>query len=1827
MKKRILSIALMLGTILTLLTVSALAADTTPSKPAVGTGSSDSPYQISSAAELYWFAGLVNGTLTDGTAQNTTACAALISNITVNSQVLEGGSLVSDTSSLIRWTPIGGNTDASGYASGPKYSGVFDGGNHTISGLYFDDEGKQYVGLFGYCEGAIIKDLKLADSYIHGSQRVGGICGTSYLNSSISGCTNGAAVSASPYTANAYVGGICGENNRASIEKCGNTGAASANTSIESYCGGICGYNSGYTDIKSTISNCWNAGAASAAKGGGGICGRNHEYASITSCFNYGAVSNNTDCGAAVGVNGSSNTTLSNCYFDTNTSVSNGIGYDYSGSGSVSGKTTAEFSSGEVCYRMNNGVSDGTQAWYQYIDTGTLDTYPQFSGGRVIQSGYRYTNDNLTVVRVSFKDYAPGKTWDGATLANPTEAQLTLENTSYGNVTFTWYKNSVDEANKLSSAPSGAGTYYVVASVAETETTSAAITVSTAIIISQSTATIELSGSSFSYTGSAIEPAVTVQDSSTGAVVDTNEYTVSYSNNTNAGTATVTISDVAGGNYTINATMNFTITKLTPSLTVFPTPENSTSLGSSVSLIISIGCAAPIPPGTITIKDGETTIASNIAITSFDVSYTWTNPSGGTHSITAVYTPSADSTGSNYNGSTSQALSYKIIKPAQAALSITGQPASVTYLDSFTLGTSGGTGDGAVTWVVTDGGSYAAVAPAAGAVSITGVGSVTITATKAGGDNYEDATATYTFAAAKAEPNVGMVSYGSTDLIYPATALTTVNGKLTKSGAAAGTLALADGMIFTVGTNDYTWVFTPSDSANYQTAIGTISLTVTADTLSSIEAAGTPGKTAYNYGDTFDKTGLTIIANYVSGNTGVVTNLVTSASLAVGQTSVTLSYTEGGVTKTCTVSGITVNKATAAITGVSVPNRVYNGSTIAPTGAAICKVGDTDVTNGCGTLVYTYTGTGSTSYADSSISPTNAGTYKLVVSLADGNANYTGASDAINFTIVPKQLAITGLTATNRAYDGTSAVTLTGGILDGKVGSDDVTATIPVSGTINGAGIGTGKTVTVTKPELSGSTAANYTLADISGVTVDIAPAQIIITGDGTVAVTKPYDGTTAAGILNGALTFSGKIGSEDVSVTATPGTYAADAVDAGTGKTVTLTLALNGTAAGNYALASSSCAFTGAAITKGTYGTAVSANVSAMVHKTSTGTVTPSVFTLPAGFKNAAIVSVTETEDTDSILTISGTAYTIVPTAVPQSAACTVVISSDNYENVTATLTFPATNQEEAAITASIASKTYDGKTVSVTPTSATPGLTYSYQWQKNTGSPDTPSWETLAPNTAPKDAGSYQVMITGQSDTHMGIKTVTFTIAKATVVAVADNKSMTTGGTLPTFTVSYTGIVSGDTADSIFTTKATASCTADGKTAGSYTIAATTPSLTTAAASNYTLGASVNGTLTVSTPSYNGGSSSGSNRDTVRISSGTDQISASVSISGGTATISVTDAQAKAVASDAKTAGTVKLDVSEKKTDSVVAPSKLIFAADGAALEVALSTGTVTLDEAALASVKGKGDIKLSVETVSHSALTDRQKEVLGNQAETALMVDVTLYAGGNRTSTFGNGKITVSVPYTPKSGENADNITVWFLKDDGTIEPKSGFYANGKVTFTTEHLSQYLIVNFPFADVTETAWYYSGVAYAYNNGLFAGTSATAFSPDTAMTRQMIWMVLARMDGKAPADLEAARTWAMKNGISDGTNPTNSLTREQMATILYRYAQYKGYDTTQGGMAIREFADYDSIPEYALTAMDWSVNAGLIQGSDNHLMPTDTATRAQAATILQHFFQNVVK
>ena len=165
--------------------------------------------------------------------------------------------------------------------------------------------------------------------------------------------------------------------------------------------------------------------------------------------------------------------------------------------------------------------------------------------------------------------------------------------------------------------------------------------------------------------------------------------------------------------------------------------------------------------------------------------------------------------------------------------------------------------------------------------------------------------------------------------------------------------------------------------------------------------------------------------------------------------------------------------------------------------------------------------------------------------------------------------------------------------------------------------------------------------------------------------------------------------------------------------------------------------------------------------------------------------------------------------------------------------------------------------------------------------------------------------------------------------------------------------------------------------------------------------------------------------------------------------------------------------------------------------------------------------------------------------------------------------------------------------------------------------------------FTDVPAGSWYEEAVNYVHEKGLMNGTSSNAFSPNANTTRGMIVTILARVEGvntNGTPWYAAGQKWAMDNGISDGTNMPGVITREQLATILYRYAKQKGYDVSKSA-ALTAFSDADKVSGYASEAMQWAVAEGLLQGSNGKLDPQGSATRAQVATILMRFMEKIAK
>ena len=361
-------------------------------------GTKDTVYEISNAGQLYWFAGLVNGTL-DGVEQNTLANAILTANITVNENLLdslqydtEGN--VSNGSDFITWTPI---ADWMGNRT-TQYSGTFDGNNKTVSGLYFNGD-STCIGLFGSSESdGNIKNVGVVDSYFKGNDHVGGVCGNNA--GTITNCYNAGNLTA--IEPSATIGGICGYNNGGTVTNCYNTGTVTATGSVASV-GGVCGCST------APISNCYNIGTVTATSSSAdisGICG-----------YNFGPIKN--------------------CYYLADTEDENG------------GKTTEQFASGEVAYLLSQGCSTGVGD-----DAETYDG--SIWGQKLGENGDTYPVLDITkrVYQVDKYDGCEGKP------GSSTKVYSNQSTSIYGEHSFAY--EPVENGNAIKAACSECGATYTV---------------------------------------------------------------------------------------------------------------------------------------------------------------------------------------------------------------------------------------------------------------------------------------------------------------------------------------------------------------------------------------------------------------------------------------------------------------------------------------------------------------------------------------------------------------------------------------------------------------------------------------------------------------------------------------------------------------------------------------------------------------------------------------------------------------------------------------------------------------------------------------------------------------------------------------------------------------------------------------------------------------------------------------------------------------------------------------------------------------------------------------------------------------------------------------------------------------------------------------------------------------------------------------------------------------------------------------------------------------------------------------------------------------------
>ena len=418
--------------------------------------------------------------------------------------------------------------------------------------------------------------------------------------------------------------------------------------------------------------------------------------------------------------------------------------------------------------------------------------------------------------------------------------------------------------------------------------------------------------------------------------------------------------------------------------------------------------------------------------------------------------------------------------------------------------------------------------------------------------------------------------------------------------------------------------------------------------------------------------------------------------------------------------------------------------------------------------------------------------------------------------------------------------------------------------------------------------------------------------------------------------------------------------------------------------------------------------------------------------------------------------------------------------------------------------------------------------------------------------------------------------------------------------------------------------------------------------------------------TPAPSGGGSSGSSSApaiTVPVSGSGDTVHVSASVSGSTAEVKeIKSAELDKIGTDSAVVidlsglnkGVTGVTLSTDTIDSICKTE-----ADGVTIK--LPSAELRVDRQTLAAVTEQAagsKVRLVVEpdSTARGTMTAAQKSTLAGMKNAAAL-EAYFVSNGTRIHDFKGGSVELSIPYRAEGA-----IRAWFLKEDGTREPVSARYDKENAQLILHHFSHYVIEELDssaaytvcakddscplgaFGDLTAAAWYHDGVHYCLENGLMRGASGGKFLPDGSTTRAQLVTILWRLEG-SPETTGAARfsdvaggawyteavRWAAGCGVvkgydNGGFGPNDAVTREQMAAILYRYAQHKGYDVSAGeDTNILSFDDAFAVSEYAIPAMQWACGSGMVRGIAQKggmlLAPRDTTTRAQAATLIMRF------
>jgi len=808
-----------------------------------------------------------------------------------------------------------------------------------------------------------------------------------------------------------------------------------------------------------------------------------------------------------------------------------------------------------------------------------------------------------------------------------------------------------------------------------------------------------------------------------------------------------------------------------------------------------------------------------------------------------------------------------------------------------------------------------------------------------------------------------------------------------------------------------------------------------------------------------------------------------------------------------------------------------------------------------------------------------------------------------------------------------------------------------------------------------------------ASVAVRIGKKPLTITG--VTAASKPYEGTTNAGITS--VTFDGVNLNRGTDYTVTA---SFDDASAGNGKNITATVTLMEQTAKNYALEQSSFPTTGSIIkaaapdfTKETALTIVND-----CEKTYTVTL-PALPTLKTPKEYGALTyEIGEIKLNDGYYT-SGAKVENGKLTLPiqkndvattgSVGTATVVIKSTNYEDITLTVNISAKNKRIPTVTApTVNTLTYNGAEQALVAAGKTTGGTMLYRL-------DDSEWSEQLPTA--KNAGEYTVWYKVQGNAeyaNVAEQNVTVTVAKKSVTVTALDKSAYTGSTAPDLSspkadkdYKVEGLVGADTLSGTVTL--TYEQTPDMSKAGEIAINITD----TLSNDNYEI-TYVSGTLTVSRQSSSdggsssggsgggGGSSSGGSGNNDNTNQPKEKLQAPVTgeskpiqpDKNGNAAVdnsSVQSAIDKAK-QDAKKNGTTEngiavtvpitsaagqtsfnVTIKAQTLDLLVKENVRQFTVATDHL-VSVTIGLDTLKQ--LDTASAGGDIILRADKVDALRSTEA-KATIGTRPTYDLSL---VYLSGGKETPIANlngHTISVRLPYTPAKGEQTGNLYAVYVDDAGKVEwiTKSSYNASLKaVVFETGHFSVYGVgykTFVPaFTDITGH-WAADNILFAASRGLLSGTSDTTFSPDTGMTRGMFVTTLGRLAGINPDSYQTGKftdvkadayyapyvNWAAQTGIVEGITattfaPDTNINREQMAVIMKNYAAKLGYDLPQTLKAVT-FADNTQISSWAKDAVKSMQQAGILTGkNENKFDPKGTATRAEVATVLRRFVEIVI-